>query len=160
MLNLISDIRSQPSLPTQLGSYAVEASWMTGRWDKLAEYLHTLAEALPRTEETFNIGIATALQALMKDDAPAFDLVVENLFLESARPLTMTSTATLQGCHTSILQFHVLFELEMISGRYKTPHNKSDLVTILDNRLQMLGTFPSDQKYILGIRRAAMELVR
>ena len=160
MLNLIAELSANSTPLLQLGSYAIEASWVTNRWEKLTEYTKALTGATPSATEDFNIGIGDALRALYEDNETEFQHRVESLLIESTRPLTLTTTTTLQGCHASMLQLHVLFELEMIAGRRRLPYSKPDLVSIMDDRLDMLGTFPSDQKYLLGVRRAAMQLAR
>ena len=58
-----------------------------------------------------------------------------------------------------MLKFHVLTEMEMISGIGKMDQaSKSRLSKSLNIRLDALGPFLSDKQYILGLRRAAMQV--
>lgn len=136
--------------------FATEASWVTGKWDKLKEYLSMSTEA---SDGDFNIGIGRALLALSEDNISQFSIVLDQLRRNTARSLSATNTTSLQGCHDSLLRFHALAELEMIGGAADMNKNKkSSLVSSMDHRLDVLGPFVSDKQYLLGLRRAAMQL--
>ena len=58
-----------------------------------------------------------------------------------------------------MLQFHVLTEIETISGtRNKENVDNISLLKSLNQRLNVLGAFLSDKQYILGLRRATMQV--
>ncbi len=107
----------------------------------------------------FNIGIGRALMALSEDNIVQFFNLLDQLRRNTARGLSTTNTTSLQGCHDSLLKFHALAELEMIGGaRDIDKSKKSGLVSSMDQRLDVLGPFVSDKQYLLGLRRAAMQL--
>ena len=156
MLNQIDAF--QPSEATAVLSlpFAAEASWNTGKWDKLRRYL-SMSTVLPQRQ--FNVGLGEALIALSEDKLDSFSEMIKNLREDTIRGLSVTNTASLQGCHDSVLKLHVLTEVEMISGvRSADPDQKMSLHKSLRLRLDALGPFLSDKQYILGLRRAVMEL--
>ena len=135
--------------------FATEAAWVTGKWDKMRNYLALASES---HQDQFNIGIARALVALSENRRDHFSITVQQLRRDAARGLSTTNTASLQACHEPLLQFHVLTELEMIAGmRDRDKAEKSKLRGSLDLRLDAVGPFLSDKQYILGVRRAAMQ---
>ena len=138
--------------------FATEASWVTGKWDKLKGYLSMSQEA---SDGEFNVGIGRALLALSEEDRSQFSSVLDQLRLNTVRGLSTTNTTSLQGCHDSLLKFHALAELEMIGGAEEMHiSKKSSLLSLLDQRLDVLGPFVSDKQYLLGLRRAAMQLCK
>ena len=135
---------------------AAEASWVTGRWDKLTEYV---SKATFGAKGDFNVEIGSALLALQKKDEDGFFHIVDELRSSIARGLTIGTTSSLQSCHEAMLKLHILAEIELISG-FKPPvdFNRPSLLTTLDRRLDILGAFSSDKQYLLGLRRAAIQL--
>lgn len=136
--------------------FAVEASWVTGKWDKLDQYL----EMCPKQDTgDFNIGIGTALSALRHGDRVAFKAIVNDLRYSVAKSLTVNSVASLQSCHDSILRLHALTEVESIADAGCVGHiSRSDILGALNRRLDVIGGYLSDKQYLLGLRRATMEL--
>ena len=136
--------------------FATEASWVTGKWDKLKGYLSMSTEA---SDGDFNVGVGRALLALSEDNIGQFSIVLDQLRRNTARGLSATNTTSLQGCHDSLLKFHALAEIEMIgSAGDMDKTKKSSLVISMGQRLDVLGPFVSDKQYLLGLRRAAMQL--
>ena len=131
---------------------------MTGKWDKLDHYL-------PH-EDTgfggdFNVGIGSVLLALYRKDFHQSREIIGTIRESIARGLSAPATTSLQACHDDMLKFHILTEIEVISGLNES--EKSDLpnlLTSLDQRLNVLGAFFVDKQYLLGLRRAAMQLSR
>ena len=112
-------------------------------------------------EGIFNVGIGRALLALSEDNMEHFSSILEELRRSTARGLSSTNTASLQGCHDYMLKFHVLTELEIMSGVQNVGHvEKATLIKSMDQRLGIIGHFLSDKQYLLGLRRAAMQLSR
>ncbi|GAT25415.1 UVSB [Aspergillus luchuensis] len=139
--------------------FAVEATWITSNWGKLNEYLQQLSR-LGRGE--FNIEIGLALNAFRQGKYTEFWEHIEALRLSVAKSLTANSVVSLQSCHDSILKLHTLHEVESIA-RAKFEDSESNdsrtkLPDILDRRLDILGGYISDKQYLLGLRRATMEL--
>ena len=129
---------------------------MTGKWDKLRTYLSSAPDF---AEADFNIGVGRALQALSDGELETFSGLLDRLRQNTARGLSVTNTTSLQGCHELLLRFHVLTEIEMISGiRGRLNGEKNSLLASLGQRLDVLGPFHSDKQYVLGLRRATMQL--
>ena len=59
-----------------------------------------------------------------------------------------------------MLKFHVLTELEMIAGTADTTTGRANIIVTLSRRLEVIGAYLNDKQYLLGIRRAAMQLSR
>ena len=90
-----------------------------------------------------------------------FSNVLDQLGRNTVRGLSATNTTSLQGCHDSLLKFHALTEIEMIGGAVKMDNNKRlSLLSLMDQRLDVLGPFVADKQYLLGLRRAAMQLCK
>ena len=156
MLNQVEGFQQSETTNALSLPFAIEASWVTGKWDKLKGYLSVSTEA---SDGDFNIGIGRALLALAEDNIGQFSIVLDQLRRNTARGLSTTNTTSLQGCHDSLLRFHALAELEMIGGAgHMDKTQKSSLVSSMDQRLDVLGPFVSDKQYLLGLRRAAMQL--
>lgn len=139
-------------------SFAVEASWMTGRWEKLHSYLELCAQ---KSTAGFNVGIGLALDAFRRGQRQRFDEIIASLRLSVARSLTTNTVASLQSCHDSMLRLHALTEIESVSlveDTGKGSDTRSSWRDSLDQRLDVLGGYLSDKQYLLGLRRATMEL--
>ena len=156
LLNQIEGFQ-QSQASTQLSlPFAVEASWVTGKWAKLKKYL---TESNLTLGGDFNIGVGRALLALSQDETDRFSDVLDNLRQNIAKGLSTSNTMSLQSCHDAMLQFHVITEIEAISGmRNKDEAEKSSLIRSLNQRLDVLGAFLSDKQYTLGLRRATMQV--
>lgn len=60
-----------------------------------------------------------------------------------------------------MLRCHVLADLEIIAGDCKKEESdQQEIMTMLSRRLEVVGAYVNDKQYVLGIRRAAMELMR
>ncbi len=129
---------------------------MTGKWAKLKKYL---TESRLTLGGDFNVGVGSALLALSQDETDNFSDILDRLRQNTAKSLSATNAVSLQSCHDAMLQFHVLTEIEVISGiRNKEDMERSSLVKSLNQRLDVLGAFLSDKQYILGLRRATMQV--
>lgn len=129
---------------------------MTGKWNKLRQYLSPSVEAF---NEDFNVRIGGALLALSEGDVKKFSASLNKLRQITARGLSTTNTASLQACHEAMLRFQAITEVETISGVNAADENdKPSLLSTLDKRLDLLGAFASDKQYLLGLRRATMQL--
>ncbi len=158
LLNQVEGFQQTEATNTMSLPFATEASWVTGKWEKLKDYLLMSTEA---SDGEFNIGIGRALWALSEDNISQFSRVLDQLRRNTIKGLSATNTASLQGCHDSLLKFHALAEIEMISGaRDMDRKEKSSLISSMDQRLDVLGPFVSDKQYLLGLRRAAMQLCK
>ena len=156
LLNQIEGFQQSPASTKLSLPFAVEASWVTGKWAKLKRYLTDSNLALGGD---FNLGIGSALLALSQDKNVHFLTILDNLRRNIAKGLSTSNVTSLQSCHDAMLQFHVLTEIEAISGvRSSDEADKPSLIRSLNQRLDVLGAFLSDKQYTLGIRRAAMQV--
>ena len=158
LLNQIDGFeRSQASSIMAL-PFAAEASWVTGKWDHLKSYLEKFSET---ASGDFNIRIGTALVALYEGHGDRFLEILHVLRQNIASSLTKTNTVSLQACHDAMLRLHVVTEIELLSGLARGPApDKPTLMASLNQRLDVMGAFLSDKQYLLGVRRAAMQLSR
>ncbi|OQD80500.1 hypothetical protein PENANT_c035G04418 [Penicillium antarcticum] len=147
-------LKESESAASRFLPFAVEATWIMGRWDKLEGYLRLCAE---QGTEEFNVGIGSALDALRQKQSSSFTDKINELRLNVARSLTANSVASLQSCHDDMLRLHALSEVESIA-RVESDRSHSGLLDTLDRRLDVLGGYLSDKQYLLGLRRATMEL--
>ena len=158
LLNQISGLSLSKSSTSIVKPFAVEASWVTGKWDKLIEHL---TDPKKYSEGDFNVGIASALVALHNKDFKRSKEIIDELRYNIAKSMSMTTTTSLQACHESSLKFHILTEVEAISGVGETEGpGVPALLKSLNQRLDVLGAFLPDKQYLLGLRRAAMQLSR
>ena len=111
--------------------------------------------------ENFNVGIAQALLYLQKGWTKAFVDELKALRDRVGSSMTTTTTASLHACHEQMLKCHVLTDLELIAGMHNdSGRQPQEILKTLDRRLEVLGSYVNDKQYVLGIRRAAMELMR
>lgn len=146
---------SVKNLP-QLLPFASEASWVTGKWRFLESSIHAASDSL---SEHFNVGVGAALVALRQNKHDEFLSTLAILRQKIARSLSASSTTSVQACHGHLLKLHALYEMEAISGL--NPSSRIDreiMLATLDRRLEVLGTYTSDKQYLLGVRRATMQL--
>ncbi|KAI9820333.1 MAG: serine/threonine-protein kinase M1 [Pycnora praestabilis] len=156
LLNQIEGLQQSETTISKLLPFAVEASWATGKWKVLEKYLRKYSGGL---EGDFNIGIGQILLALHSKDRGRVLNLLDQLRKHIATGLSDTTTASFQACHDSLLKFHILSEVESISGISSVGEAATQpLLALLDRRLQVLGSFLSDKQYLLGLRRAAMQL--
>ncbi|KAL8774572.1 MAG: hypothetical protein Q9209_000945 [Squamulea sp. 1 TL-2023] len=144
LLNQIDGFEPASSRSSIALPFACEASWVTGKWNRLEEYLGNISENMTGD---FNVGVARALLALARNEKETFAQIVNDVRRTTARSLSVTNTASLQACHNVLLKLHALTEIEAIG-------------VSLDQRLDLLGAFNSDKQFLLGLRRAAMQLSR
>lgn len=143
----------------KIAPFAVEAAWATGRWETLQKYLH-LYNAGNQLEE-FNLGVGSALLALKDGRTESFVSQIQELKEKTAASMSLSATASLQTAHDAMLKCHVLADLEIIAGDHEKENgDQHEVMATLERRLEVLGAYINDKQYLLGIRRAAMELMR
>lgn len=119
----------------------------------------SLALSSKQHSADFNIGIGSALAAFRQRNVGAFQETIDNLHLSIAKSLTVNSVNSLQSCHDSILKLHALTEMESIGTPGSLEYSSGSAgCDALDRRLDVLGGYLSDKQYLLGLRRATMEL--
>lgn len=158
LLNHISGMNTDGSTINKIAPFAVEASWATGRWETLQKYLESYNAGSHQDE--FNLGIGSVLLALKDGRTESFVNQIREWKEKIGSSMSLSTTASLQAAHDSMLRCHVLADLEIIAGERKNEDEDQQVMTILNRRLEVIGAYVSDKQYVLGIRRAAMELMR
>ena len=97
--------------PPLFRPFAIEACWMTSKWDKLDTQL-SLTEDSQMID--FNIGIGSALLHLRNGDLVGLNNIMGKLRAETARGFSAANILSLQGCHDVLLKLQALSELEEI----------------------------------------------
>ncbi|RYP19412.1 hypothetical protein DL765_003385 [Monosporascus sp. GIB2] len=160
LLNYVEGIEKHTAVTTinRIVPYAVEASWATGRWQTMRKFI---SKYQGDHTENFNVSIAQALLYLQQGWTKSFVEEMKILRERVASSMTFSATSSLQTCHEPLLKCHVLTDLELIAGinNDETQHLQETLKS-LNRRLEVLGSYVNDKQYVLGIRRAAMELMR
>jgi serine/threonine-protein kinase ATR len=158
LLNYVEGMQKSSSIAPRLLPFAAEASWATGRWDTLQKYL---SQAPTEIGGDFNLSIGRTLLALHKGESETFSNTIRILREQLASSLSTSTTSSLSVCHDTILKFHVLTELEMIGGTNSgIKVDRQAVLESLNRRLEAIGAYLNDKQYLLGIRRAAMQLSR
>lgn len=154
LLNKFDHLNNKEASLPKILPYAVEASWVTSEWYRLESYLSMASE---QGIKEFNTGIGLAFSALRQQDSNSFREIVEELRDNVAKTMTSNSTVSLQTSHDSLLRLHVLTEIEAMAYPEVT-YNGAPTFETLDRRLDILGGCISEKQYLLGLRRATMEL--
>lgn len=157
ILHCFESLKSIGSFNASLLQFVVEASWVTGKWHMLEKISAETSES----SQDFDLGVGNALLALRDNKQDEFLTAISSLRKASSKALTPSATATLQTCHMTMLKLHALYELEALSGMSITlKPERNILLETMDRRLDALGAFTTDKQYLIGLRRAAMQLSR
>jgi serine/threonine-protein kinase ATR len=156
LLNAVQSHTEQtPEYYSAVVPFAAEAAWVTGRYEILERLMsHDGAS----TSQDFNAGLAKALLALRNDDLKTFNFEISELRGSVSRSFSPSATLSLSTAHSHLLKLHVLYELDMLSGFRHDSVTAKDIMRSLDRRLDMIGSFTEDKQYVLGVRRAVIEL--
>jgi serine/threonine-protein kinase ATR len=150
LLHHFDGLDTSQSLPFVL-PYAVESAWVSGRWDKLTTYV-----AISKKQSgNFDVGIARLLLSVRNGDSNLFESLLEELYQNAAGSLSANSIGSLQTSHDTMLKLHILTDLRQISEA--SPKGKTEVLSSLQNRLNVLGSYVGDKQYLLGVHRAAMQ---
>ncbi|KAF2473193.1 uncharacterized protein BDR25DRAFT_257421, partial [Lindgomyces ingoldianus] len=159
ILNYVDGFHASNSFSPGTLPFAAEAAWSTGKWEQLERILSSSSEQSIQSSLDFNVGVGRALLALRRKKSDEFKQMIESLREAVAKSLSPTSTASLHACHDSLVKLHVLYEVEAISGMSsETSRERETILENLDRRLEILGAYTSDKQYLLGVRRAVMQL--
>ncbi|KAK3363362.1 phosphatidyl inositol 3-kinase-like protein [Lasiosphaeria hispida] len=159
LLNYVEGMKTTATTINRIAPFAVEASWATNRWQTLEKYLRLYSAG--DVSEVFNLGIGQALLSLKEGNTDKFKDHIKMLREKVAGSMSYATTSSLRACHDPMLRCHVLGDLEMIiSAEPKEYGHQKALLSALDRRLEVLGAYVDDKQYLLGVRRAAMELVK
>ncbi|KAL2158380.1 hypothetical protein VTH06DRAFT_4428 [Thermothelomyces fergusii] len=159
LLNYIEGMAANTNTVNRIAPFAVEASWATCRWQTLEKYLRLYNAG--DVSEVFNLGVGQALLCLKDGNVEKFREHVQMLRDKVSGSLTYSTTSSLRASHDAMLKCHVLSDLELIaSDKLTGDGDRQSVLLALERRLEVLGAYVSDKQYLLGIRRAAMELMR
>lgn len=107
----------------------------------------------------FNIGVGAALNALRQEKPKSFKKAVNELRRNVAKGLTTSSVASFQASHDNVMKLHVLAEMDLVADtKFAADRGATGVFEVLDRRLDLLGGCISDKQYVLGVRRAVIEL--
>ncbi|KFY81056.1 hypothetical protein V499_00169 [Pseudogymnoascus sp. VKM F-103] len=157
LLNYVEGIEQSSSIVSKILPFATEASWSTSRWNMLEKYV---AKAPVEIAGDFNVNIGRVLLAFRDRDFNVFDAAIKSLREHIAGSLSADTTSSLGSCHDSMLRLHVLTELDMIAHSSDDASQRQQVLSSLDRRLEVVGAYLNDKQYLLGLRRAAMQLSR
>jgi serine/threonine-protein kinase ATR len=136
---------------------AAEAAWMTGKFNVLKRLMQNNSDW---KSQDFNSGVARALLALRDNDQNNFNSEISDMRASLSRSFSPSTTISLSNAHPHLLKLHVLYELDMLSGLNENLYSEVEIMRCLDRRLDIIGSFTEDKQYVLGIRRAVMEISR
>lgn len=152
-------MQTDASIDNKIMPYAVEAAWVTGRWESLKKFTKRFHGDIV---EDFNVSVATILDKLMaKNKSSELSSIMNDIRVKISSSMNAASTSSLQACHDLLLKAHILTDLEIIIGtKAGGEAARQNTMAVLDRRLEIIGAYMNDKQYLLGIRRAAMELNR
>lgn len=160
LLNHVEGMLSNSATDSKIMPFAVEAAWVTGRWEKLSSFMARFNDDMT---QDFNISVASLFETLRKEGPQAnIGATLGEVRKKVASSMNNSATASLSAAHELMLKCHVLTDIELIVDE----KNKADdrdhqkTMSLLEGRLAIIGAYYNDKQYLLGIRRAAMELTR
>lgn len=133
--------------------FAVGAAWMA---NDFAALRLKVAEIDATLSDDFSVGIGRLLIADMDGDSDGFHKLVDTIRKGIVSSMTPASTSSLQTSHPDLKKLHILSEVEILSAASKVDKISPQLFTILDKRLNVLGSYNSDKQTILAVRRALL----
>lgn len=159
LLNHVEGMLTSPTTDNKIMPFAAEAAWVTSRWGSLVKFINRF-QGDP--SQDFNMSLATVFASLHTNgDRAQVRRTMQDMRDKIAAAMTTSATASLQASHELLLKAHVLADLEVIIGmQSKSESEQKKTLGLLDSRLDVIGAYFDDKQYILGIRRAAMELMR
>jgi serine/threonine-protein kinase ATR len=158
LLNYVEGMHSAtPVAASRLLPFATEASWVTSRWPVLEKYTSMVPKG---AADDFNVSIGRALLSLHAKDTDTFAAVIQGVRKQISLSLTTATTPSIAACHDVLFKCHVITELEMIAATTNEVNDRQRVLESLERRLEVLGAYLNDKQYLLGIRRAAMQLSR
>ncbi|EGR46540.1 uncharacterized protein TRIREDRAFT_66128 [Trichoderma reesei QM6a] len=157
LLNHIEGMRSDSlSNDNRIMPFAIEAAWVTGRWESLDKFIHRFQG---NVLQDFNMSLGVLFESLYKKQpfTETAKMMKENIALS----MTSSTTASLQAAHDIMLKCHVLTDLEIILGTNpESEEERMKTISLLEGRCEVIGAYFNDRQYVLGIQRAAMQLLR
>ncbi|UKZ81191.1 hypothetical protein TrVFT333_008963 [Trichoderma virens FT-333] len=160
LLNHIEGMRTDSlSNDNRIMPFAIEAAWVTGRWESLEKFINRFQG---NVLQDFNMSLGVLFESLYKS-APTqtFSETAKMMKENIALSMTSSTTASLQAAHEIMLKCHVLTDLEIIIGaKPESDEDRMKTMSLLEGRCEVIGAYFNDRQYVLGIQRAAMQLLR
>lgn len=160
LLNHVEGMRTNSlSNDNRIMPFAVEAAWVTGRWENLDRFISRFQG---NVLQDFNMSLGVLLEAVYKGAAKETFIETAKMMKENiALSMTSSTTASLQAAHDIMLKCHVLTDLEIIIGtKPENDEERMKTMSLLEGRCEVIGAYFSDRQYVLGIQRAAMQLLQ
>ena len=153
------DSSNDPLIVPLIIPFGVEAAWLTSRWDSLERLTARFQGTMP---QDFNTSVGVILSLLHKRSSWSdFQAALDQARETVASTMTRSTTESLQDAHNPMIKSHVLMDLELIYKiEMKIEAERRGFMWLLDSRLDIIGADHDDKQYVLGIRRAAMELMK
>ena len=150
---------ADPSSENKIMPFAVEGAWATNRWERLEKFLQRFHG---EKVQDFNISVGNLLALLTPQGSrQGFATFLGNIRGKIASSMTTSATNSLQTAHDLLLKCHVLTDLEIIvNAGNENAEDRKQTLSLLRTRLDVVGAYVNDKQYVLGIQRAAMELLR
>ena len=160
MINRIY-IRKESCHP-ELLAHAVEASWVTSRWQDLEKYLKMAQYSQPKSRGTeFDLCVGEIMSRLHQGDWDRAERTIVSTRETIVKGFSVTESSSIKSSRDQLRSLHVLYEIETLSGLPLSRNTDRKAVREkLDRRLPVLGTFTSDKQALLRLRRKAMGLSR
>jgi len=148
-----------PGMENKIVPFAVEAAWATGRWGTMRKFKDMYSGSIL---ENFDVSLAMMFESMHEGRmSRTFADTVRSMRERVAASLTFPATASLSACHDSLLKAHVISDLEILASVKDPEGSEHDrALSLLNQRLEVLGAYVHDKQYLLGIRRATMQLMR
>jgi len=151
-------MQTSSSSISKLLPFATEASWATNRWTALEKYNSLVND---ESRDDFNVRLGQALLALHhgQGETGKFCSIIGAIRTDIARSLSAPTTASIAVSHDVLLKLHVLTEIELVAGVGNRGNiDRGEILSLLNRRINVLGSYFNDKQYLLGIRRAVMKL--
>ena len=134
-----------------------ESAWTTERWDVLS---NSLARLPSDHDPDFDTGVGKILLMLKEDDEEQSFQLLGRLRGNVVRQLSATNIRSLQSCHDVMHRLQILSEVEVVAraARRYQQHPQSGLIRVLQQRVDSLGAFPTQQQKLLSIQRAVINV--
>ncbi|KAL6794711.1 hypothetical protein GGI42DRAFT_345653 [Trichoderma sp. SZMC 28013] len=160
LLNHVEGLRTDSlSNDNRIMPFAIEAAWVTGRWESLEKFINRFQG---NVLQDFNMSLGVLFESLYKS-APTqtFSETAKMMKENIALSMTSSTTTSLQAAHEIMLKCHVLTDLEIIIGaKAESEEDRMKTMSLLEGRCEIIGAYFNDRQYVLGIQRAAMQLLR
>ncbi|KAH6604197.1 hypothetical protein Trco_007643 [Trichoderma cornu-damae] len=160
LLNHIEGMRADSlSNDNRIMPFAIEAAWVTGRWESLDKFINRFQG---NVVQDFNMSLGVLFESLYRNAATETFAETARMMKENiALSMTSSTTASLQAAHEVMLKCHVLTDLEIIIGtKTESDEERMKSISLLEGRCEVIGAYFNDRQYVLGIQRAAMQLLR